>query len=147
MSWLGRVTASGPSNAASSSGLSASDIEFKVPTIKRPTQQSDDEDEDAQPSDDEEEEDLGLPSDFVPAFPALNSAQRSNGRVVPSLAAPSINTEAQPEKVKARRKKVALQPGFSQLDWFNLKQSGADLRVSIDLTNMGERKRLHGLIT
>ncbi|CAN6651401.1 hypothetical protein TRVA0_025S00606 [Trichomonascus vanleenenianus] len=41
------------------------------------------------------------------SFPAANSAQRAGG---------------------GRGRKVALQPGFSPLDWANLKASGKDLR-------------------
>lgn len=114
MSWLGFRTKSTPSSNAN--GLSASDIGFKVPELR----QSAEENDNSSPESDEEQLE-----DQVPAFPAPNSAQRANGGTM--LAAPSVNTAAKPSG--AKRKKVALQPGFSQLDWFNLKNSGADMRV------------------
>lgn len=123
MSWL--WSGGGSSSTASKpterqQGLSAADIDFKVPQIRESNG-------DVASSDDEDAQDDDDCTTDIPAFPALNSAQRAGG----SLAAPQINTDAKPSaKLKANRKKVALQPGFSQLDWFNLKNSGADLRVS-----------------
>jgi len=93
--------------------------------------------------------------DSVPAFPALNSAQRASQapRIltdsalmppppVPSLAsrisgvAPKpassllvpTSTTKRPQKPSKKREKVALSPGHSPLDWAALKSSGTDLR-------------------
>ena len=75
--------------------------------------------DDTPPASDEDEEEP-IPSDEEPSFPAKNSAQRQNGLGLP----PSTN--AVPKKP---RRKVALEPGYSQLDWAKLKSSGKDLRV------------------
>ncbi|ANB14614.1 putative heme/steroid binding protein [Sugiyamaella lignohabitans] len=53
-------------------------------------------------------------------FPSINSAQRASGSRAISGPQPAA---------AARRKKVALQPGHSALDWANLRNSGANLRV------------------
>jgi cytochrome b involved in lipid metabolism len=58
--------------------------------------------------------------DAVPAFPAMNSIQRSGG----GLMLPPSTTS----KPKPRSKKVALAPGFGQLDWAKRTSSGEDLR-------------------
>lgn len=128
MSWLWSASSASARPKNNQPSLSTADIEFKVPQIQAAPAEDDDESDEDQ----EDPED----ADVAPAFPALNSAQRAGGRGGQngdnSLAAPKVNTEAKPTpKLKANRKKVALQPGFSQLDWFNLKNSGADLRVGI----------------
>ena len=74
--------------------------------------------DDTPPASDEEDE--AIPSDEEPSFPAKNSAQRQNGLGLPH------STNAVPKKP---RRKVALEPGYSQLDWAKLKSSGKDLRV------------------
>ena len=71
----------------------------------------------AEPDDDahhsDENEDQRDDDGAAPSFPAANSAQR--------LATPSSTTTL----IKAR-KKVALAPGYSQLDWAKVKASGRD---------------------
>jgi hypothetical protein len=54
----------------------------------------------------------------APAFPSLNSPQRSAGDRLGS------------NKPAKRLIKVPLAPGHSSLDWARLKSSGKDLRVS-----------------
>lgn len=70
--------------------------------------------------------------DAVPAFPALNSIQRAGGggaRADGGLALPHSTTSKPAPVKRSGRGKVALEPGFSQLDWARLKASGADLKV------------------
>ncbi|KAF7312484.1 Cytoplasm protein [Mycena indigotica] len=102
--------------------------------------------------------------DSIPAFPALNSAQRAKPAIlsdsalmppppVPSLASrtagvplrPSLNpnslvvpttTTQKPQKPSKKREKVALAPGHSALDWAALKSSGTDLRGVDTLTRI-----------
>ncbi|KAF7327998.1 Cytoplasm protein [Mycena kentingensis (nom. inval.)] len=102
----------------------------------------------------------------VPAFPALNSAQRAHTpsqRIisdsalmppppVPSLASRSpgvssrssagasllapTTTTQKPQKPTKKREKVALAPGHSPLDWAALKSCGTDLRGVDALTRI-----------
>ena len=79
------------------------------------------------PEDDDDE-------DAVPAFPALNSIQRAGGggsRASGGLALPHSTTSKPAPVKRSGRGKVALEPGFSQLDWARLKASGADLKVRV----------------
>ncbi|KAK9468885.1 cytochrome b5-like heme/steroid binding domain-containing protein [Lipomyces arxii] len=55
-------------------------------------------------------------------LPVFNFGSDSNGRLVPS--GPRPNSLASAARA---RKKVALEPGFSQLDWATLRSSGKDL--------------------
>ncbi|KAJ7761927.1 cytochrome b5 [Mycena maculata] len=109
------------------------------------------------PSDDEGEETETEDDNSVPAFPALNSAQRaapsgpprilSDSALMPPPPVPSLATRTpgvspkpassllvpttttkRPAKPSKKREKVALAPGHSPLDWAALKSSGADLR-------------------
>ena len=88
---------------------------------------SDSDDEGARDDDSVPEDD-----DAVPAFPALNSIQRAGGggsRAAGGLALPHSTTSKPAPVKRSGRGKVALEPGFSQLDWARLKASGADLKV------------------
>jgi len=113
------------------------------PTITQPDRDDDDEDD---------EDDDGVPS-----FPLPNSIQRA-GKPSAAANAPSFSlsvpdydsdedeseTPALPPKfqeagalaapasttTKGKRVKVAIEKGYSQLDWARLKSSGVDLRVS-----------------
>ena len=82
-----------------------------------------DDEEDARDQEDPIEDD----DDRVPSFPAMNSIQRaSSGLALP----PSTTNKPAPVK-RSGRGKVALEPGFSQLDWAKLQRSGADLKAGI----------------
>lgn len=83
-----------------------------------------DDDEDDQPRDEDSIED----DDEAPSFPAKNSIQRaqSGGLALP----PSTTNKPAPVK-RSGRGKVALEPGFSQLDWAKLQRSGADLKSGV----------------
>lgn len=104
------------------------------------------------PSEDEDGEETETERDdnSVPAFPALNSAQRlqtsnkvlTDSQLMPPPPVPSRSSGASTlvvppsttkAPVKKRGKKVALAPGHSPLDWAALKTSGQDLRVSITI--------------
>ena len=73
----------------------------------------------AQPDNDDDDDDA------PPAFPLPNSIQRAASSGSGPLQLPLSTT-----KVPAKpRRKVALAPGHSTLDWARLKASGQDLRV------------------
>jgi hypothetical protein len=100
----------------------------------------------------------GYDTDRPPAFPALNSPQRSAESSRPSKKTATVGLMGPPPprlqvgtasssarqqttanslapltttKVVKKSRKVALAPGHSTLDWANLKGSGADLRVCL----------------
>jgi len=85
------------------------------------------------PEDDSSDRDTNDPDDNPPAFPALNSIQRSQAAsalmpppsALPGGLKPPPTTTSKP---KPRSRKVALAPGHSPLDWARLKSSGQDLR-------------------
>ncbi|KAF7374764.1 Cytoplasm protein [Mycena sanguinolenta] len=110
------------------------------------------------PASDDEGEGTETEDNSIPAFPALNSAQRaapskpprilSDSALMPPPPVPSLATRTpgvatksstagssllvptttKPPKPSKKREKVALTPGHSPLDWAALKSSGADLR-------------------
>lgn len=86
------------------------------------------------PEGDEGEEDE-VDEDAPPSFPAMNSIQRARQAMPPPNALPlPASTTSKP--VKPRRK-VVLEPGYSQLDWAKLKGSGEDLRVRLAMITLG----------
>jgi hypothetical protein len=104
---------------------------------------------------DDQNSDDGYDTDRPPAFPAVNSIQRASAstRVANSssngglMAPPPPRSSRSPQapsnqdnltplattKVFKKSKKVMLAPGHSTLDWANLKGSGEDLRVSLQV--------------
>ncbi|GBC02435.1 hypothetical protein RclHR1_04620002 [Rhizophagus clarus] len=73
----------------------------------------------------------GITSDVAPAFPSIDSPQRSKKRTPL-------------EKANKLRQKIALEPGHSPLDWAKLTSSGANLRGVSEIRKYTiEEVRLH----
>ena len=117
------------------------------PTINEPARDGEDDDDD------------GADDDGVPSFPLPNSIQRAGAsskapQPAPlfSLSAPDYDSDEDESEApalpprfqeagalaaptstvtKGKRVKVAIEKGYSQLDWARMKGSGADLRVSL----------------